>query len=29
LLSWVATCESIPQKFLGTSIMAVLEMHGV
>jgi SAM-dependent methyltransferase len=29
LLSWVATCELIPQSFLGTSIMAVLEMHGV
>jgi quinol-cytochrome oxidoreductase complex cytochrome b subunit len=29
LLSLVAKCEPIPQKFLGTSIMAVLEMEGV
>jgi len=29
LLSLVAKCEPIPQRFLGTSIMAVLEMEGV
>jgi len=29
LLSWVSECESIPQRFLGTSIMAVLEVRGV
>jgi len=29
LLSLVATCEPIPQRFLGTSIMAVLEVDGV
>jgi SAM-dependent methyltransferase len=29
LLSLVSTCEPIPQRFLGTSIMAVLEMDGL
>lgn len=29
LLSLVSTCEPIPQRFLGTSIMAVLEVDGV
>jgi len=29
LLSLVSTCEPIPQRFLGTSIMAVLEVGGV
>jgi SAM-dependent methyltransferase len=29
LLSWVSECEPIPQRFLGTSIMAVLVVHGV
>ena len=29
LLSLVSKCEPIPQRFLGTSIMAVLEMEGV
>jgi len=29
LLSLVARCEPIPQRFLGTSIMAVLEVDGV
>jgi len=25
MLSWLARCEWIPQHFLGTSVMAVLE----
>jgi SAM-dependent methyltransferase len=29
LLSLVSTCEPIPQRFLGTSIMAVLEVDGL